>query len=231
MRNLILTLMGAAAIAAVTIPANADHGEAPIEGIVQNFFELEKPVAAPDTPVVSKDEGPITLDRFRGKFVVLNFWATWCGPCIRELPSLSRLNAQFAGDDFAVVLISQDRGGFKQTDRFLKKLKIDIPDAFIDEKLKYSRAIGVRSLPTTILLGPDGNEVGRLTGSAEWDEPEAVALIDFYREHAKNLPAGDPAEEKPVESKPAETGAVLEEKPDSEAKAGSCANKPASTAG
>ena len=125
MRNFLLTLMGAAAVIAVTMPANADHGEAPIEGIVQNFFELDKPVAAPPTPVVSKDEGPITLDRFRGKFVVLNFWATWCGPCIRELPSLSRLNEQFAGDDFAVVLISQDRGGFKQTDRFLKKLKIE----------------------------------------------------------------------------------------------------------
>ena len=204
MRNFFLTLMGAAAIIAVTMPASADHGEAPIEGIVQNFFELDKPVAAPPTPVVSKDEGPITLDRFRGKFVVLNFWATWCGPCIRELPSLSRLNAQFAGDDFAVVLISQDRGGFKQTDRFLKKLKIDIPDAFIDEKLKYSKAIGVRSLPTTILIGPDGNEVGRLTGSAEWDEPEAVALISFYREHAKGTPA----------EKPAETGAVMEKKSD-----------------
>jgi thiol-disulfide isomerase/thioredoxin len=192
MRNILLRLMGAAAVIAVAMPANADHGEAPIEGIVQNFFELDKPVAAPPTPVVSKDEGPITLDRFQGKFVVLNFWATWCGPCIRELPSLNRLNAQFAGDDFAVVLISQDRGGFKQTDRFLKKLKIDIPDAFIDEKLKFSRAIAVRSLPTTILIGPDGNEVGRLTGSAEWDEPEAIALIDFYRAHFK---------------KPAETGA------------------------
>ncbi|MFT5180949.1 MAG: thiol-disulfide isomerase/thioredoxin [Alphaproteobacteria bacterium] len=192
MRNILLRLMGAAAVIAVAMPANADHGEAPIEGIVQNFFELDKPVAAPPTPVVSKDEGPITLDRFQGKFVVLNFWATWCGPCIRELPSLNRLNAQFAGDDFAVVLISQDRNGFKQTDRFLKKLKIDIPDAFIDEKLKFSRAIGVRSLPTTILIGPDGNEVGRLTGSAEWDEPEAIALIDFYRAHFK---------------KPAETGA------------------------
>ena len=199
MRNFFLTLMGAAAVIAVTMPANADHGEAPIEGIVQNFFELDKPVAAPPTPVVSKDEGPITLDRFRGKFVVLNFWATWCGPCIRELPSLNRLNAKFAGDNFAVVLISQDRGGFKQTDRFLKKLKIDIPDAFIDEKLKYSRAIGVRSLPTTILIDPDGNEVGRLTGSAEWDEPEAIALIDFYRAHVK---------------KPAETGSATEAKPE-----------------
>ena len=181
------------------MPANAEDGEPPIEGIVQNFEPLDKPLPAPPTPVVSKDEGPITLDRFQGKFVVLNFWATWCGPCIRELPSLNRLNAQFAGDDFAVVLISQDRGGFKQTGRFLKKLKVDIPDNFIDEKLKFSRAIAVRSLPTTIFLGPDGKEIGRLVGSAEWDEPEAVALIDYYRKHT---------------GKSAETGSLSEGKPE-----------------
>lgn len=183
MRKIFLTLIGAVAVIAAAMPANAGDGEAPIIGIVQNFIPLDKPLPAPPTPVVSKDEGPITLDRFQGKFIVLNFWATWCGPCIRELPSLNRLNAQFAGDDFAVVLISQDRGGFKQTDRFLKKLKVDIADNFIDEKLKFSRAIAVRSLPTTIFLGPDGKEIGRLVGSAEWDEPEAVALIDYYRKH------------------------------------------------
>ena len=199
MRKTFLTLIGVVAVFAATTSANAGDGEPPIEGIVQNFIPLDKPLPAPSTPVVSKDEGPITLDRFQGKFIVLNFWATWCGPCIRELPSLHRLNAQFAGDDFAVVLISQDRGGFKQTDRFLKKLKIDIPDAFIDEKLKFSRAIAVRSLPTTILLGPDGNEVGRLVGSAEWDEPEAVALIDYYRKHT---------------DKTSKTGSLVEEKPD-----------------
>ena len=213
MRNSFLTLTGAIALVAATVSAQAEHGEAPIEGIVQNFFELEEPIAAPDTPVVSKDEGPITLDRFEGKFVVLNFWATWCGPCIRELPSLDRLNAKFAGDDFAVVLISQDRGGFKQTDRFLKKLKVTIPDNFIDEKLKYSRAIGVRSLPTTILIGPDGKEVGRLAGAAEWDEPEAVALIEFYRAHFKDGPqtgAADDSQPDAAAPAPATDAAVSE---------------------
>ena len=194
-----LTLIGAVAVIAAAMPASAGDGEPPIEGSVQNFIPLDKPLPAPPVPVASKDAGPITLDRFQGKFVVLNFWATWCGPCIRELPSLHRLNAQFAGDDFAVVLISQDRGGFKQTDRFLKKLEVDIADNFIDEKLKLSRAIAVRSLPTTIFLGADGKEIGRLVGSAEWDEPEAVALIDYYRKHTE---------------KTAKTGGVIEEKPE-----------------
>ena len=115
---------------------------------------------------------------------VVNFWATWCGPCIRELPSLARLNTALGGETAQVVLVSQDRGGFKQTDRFLKKLQVDFPDSFIDERLKFSRAIGVVSLPTTILIGPDGKEVGRLVGHAEWDSPEALALIDWYRNGA-----------------------------------------------
>lgn len=163
----------------------ADSGP-PIEGQVQNYESLDPPLAVPDVTVLARGDGPITLDRFKGKFVVLNFWATWCGPCIRELPSLERLNTELGGEKAQVVLISQDRGGFKQTDRFLKKLKVDFPDNFIDERLKLSRAIGVASLPTTILIGPDGLEVGRLVGSAEWDSPEALALINWYIDKAGN---------------------------------------------
>ena len=159
--------------------ADADSGP-PIEGQVQNYEPLDPPLAVPDVTVLAQKDGPITLDRFKGKFVVLNFWATWCGPCIRELPSLERLNTELGGENAQVVLISQDRGGFKQTDRFLKKLKVDFPDNFIDERLKFSRAIGVVSLPTTILIGPDGMELGRLVGTAEWDSREALNLINWY---------------------------------------------------
>lgn len=163
--------------------AAADSGP-PIAGQVQNYEPLATPVAVPDVTVLDREDGPVTLDRFKGKFVVLNFWATWCGPCIRELPSLARLNTALGGKTAQVVLVSQDRGGFKQTDRFLKKLQVEFPDNFIDERLKFSRAIGVVSLPTTILIGPDGKEVGRLVGHAEWDSPEALALIDWYRNGA-----------------------------------------------
>lgn len=168
---------------AVSGTATADSGP-PIEGQMLNYEPLKERLGTPDVTVLSKADGPVTLDQFKGKFVVLNFWATWCGPCIRELPSLERLNTELGGEKAQVVLISQDRGGFKQTDRFLKKLKVDFPDNFIDERLKFSRAIGVVSLPTTILIGPDGKEVGRLVGAAEWDSPEALALVNWYLDEA-----------------------------------------------
>jgi thiol-disulfide isomerase/thioredoxin len=152
----------------------------PIEGQVQNFEAFPEPLETTDVPVLTKSGGTTTLAQFRGKFVVLNFWATWCGPCIRELPSLERLNAALPDDRAQVVLISQDRGGFKQTERFLRKLEVSFPDNFVDERLKFSRAIGVVSLPTTILIAPDGKEIGRLVGTAEWDSPEALALVNWY---------------------------------------------------
>lgn len=171
-------------------PAMAESGP-PIEGQVQNYEAFPEPLETSDVTVLTKDGGKTTLEQFKGKFVVLNFWATWCGPCIRELPSLERLNTALPDDKAQVVLISQDRGGFKQTERFLNKLNVNFPDNFVDERLKFSRSIGVVSLPTTVLIAPDGKEVGRLVGSAEWDSPEALALVNWYLDQdAKALKSG-----------------------------------------
>lgn len=175
------------AIAVSLAPLGAVQAESgpPVEGQVQNFEVFPEPIATTDVTVLTKDGGKTTLDRFKGKYVVLNFWATWCGPCIRELPSLERLDAALPDDTAQVVLVSQDRGGFKQTERFLKKLDVNFPDNFVDERLKFSRALGVVSLPTTLLIGPDGKEVGRLVGHAEWDSPEALALVNWYLDRDK----------------------------------------------
>jgi len=182
MLKLFLTVIGVTSIF-VSVSAYSDHGKPPIKGIVNNFIELRRPAPAPITPLLSRNQGQINLESFHGKFVLLNFWATWCVPCVRELPSLSRLNAQFSDKNFQVVLVSQDRAGFKQTDTFIEEHKIDIPQAFIDNKLKYSRAMDINSIPTTILIGTDGVEIGRLVGSIEWDHKEAIALINYYLGH------------------------------------------------
>jgi thiol-disulfide isomerase/thioredoxin len=163
----------------ISAAVSAESGP-PIEGQVQNYEAFPEPIETSDVTVLTKDGGKTTLEQFKGKFVVLNFWATWCGPCIRELPSLERLDAALPDDKAQVVLVSQDRGGFKQTERFLNKLNVNFPDNFVDERLKFSRSIGVVSLPTTILIAPDGKEVGRLVGTAEWDSPEALALVNWY---------------------------------------------------
>lgn len=173
-----------APLMAKTGAVQAESGP-PVEGQVQNFEVFPAPIETTDVTVLTRDGGKTTLGQFRGKYVVLNFWATWCGPCIRELPSLERLDAALPDDKAQVVLVSQDRAGFQQTDRFLKKLGVSFPDNFVDERLKFSRALGIVSLPTTLLIGPDGKEVGRLVGHAEWDSPEALALVNWYLDRDK----------------------------------------------
>lgn len=153
----------------------------PITGSVQNFIPFDEPIAAPLVALATKDGGEQTFEDYRGKLVVVNFWATWCGPCVREMPTLSQLRERFADDDdFAFVIVSQDRGGWKDIARFMKRQKLDFPNSLLDDKLKLSKEMQVRSLPVVAIIDRDGNEVGRLVGGAEWDSPEAIELIEYY---------------------------------------------------
>ncbi|HEY6085475.1 MAG TPA: TlpA disulfide reductase family protein [Nitrospira sp.] len=110
-----------------------------------------------------------------GKVVLLNFWATWCGPCKEEMPSLARLQAQFDPARVRVVTVTADMHvqGIKQ---FLTHLGINLPVLF-DEDQEVSRSFMVRGLPTTVLIAPDGRPLGRAVGPRAWDSDESVALV------------------------------------------------------
>ena len=179
-RGAVISGMVATALSAPLSSSGARADEPPISGSVQNFTAYDEPVPAPDTPFSTENDGERTLVDFRGRVVVVNFWATWCGPCIRELPSLERLQAGLGSDRFQVALFSQDRDGWPRVNKFLKKLKIASPDSYLDVKLKFARAMGVRGLPVTAIIDAEGNELGRVSGAAEWDTPEAFALIQHY---------------------------------------------------
>jgi thiol-disulfide isomerase/thioredoxin len=118
-----------------------------------------------------------------GKVVLVNFWATWCGPCKEEMPSLARLQKQLDPTQFVLLTVTTDlqRQGIAH---FLSQLGVSLPVLF-DEDQDVSRSFMVRGLPTTIVIARDGALVGRAVGPRAWDGPEAVALMRQVMESGK----------------------------------------------
>ena len=130
---------------------------------------------APVTQFKDPDGGDISLADFRGVPVLVNLWASWCAPCVKELPTLSRLHG--AGGAIQVAAISQDNGPQASVVAFLAKAKADGLTPYQDPEMKLSGALGAQILPTTILYDKDGFEVWRYVGDLDWTSPEAAKLL------------------------------------------------------
>ena len=154
--------------------------ESLITGQVANFTLNEQAKPTPEVVFLDGTGQSRSFTDFAGKVVLVNFWATWCAPCIREMPALARLDAELGGDNFRVVAISIDRQGMPVVEKFYKKHGIEGLEPFVDTKNAVPRKLRVVGLPTTVLLGRDGQEIGRLVGGAEWDSPEAIKLIRHF---------------------------------------------------
>jgi len=133
-------------------------------------------------------ERTVGLSDFRGRFVLLNVWATWCGPCREEMPSLDRLQAMLGGPDFVVVPLSIDLDGLAAVRDFYAELGLEELGIYLDEHHMAVPSLGVIGIPTTLLVDPQGREIGRKAGPAEWDSPEVVAAI---RRHLPEATTGN----------------------------------------
>lgn len=168
----------AAALILAAFPARA---EPPLEGVfTENFTLMEEPAPAPDTPVQRLDGTAATLGDFRGEVVLLNFWATWCAPCLREMPSLERLEEALQDRPFRVVAVSTDRGGGAAVRPFLERLGLDDITILLDPRSRLAADMGLRGLPTTYVLDHEARVIGGMEGPAEWDSSEARALVEYY---------------------------------------------------
>lgn len=163
------------------------YGDPPsFVGEQRNFFWRQKPGALdPYEFTLIGTEGKSSLADFEGKVVLLNFWATWCPPCVEEMPDLNALQGMRGGDDFQVVTLSLDNEGTEVVTKFLKKNDLGNLAPYLGNGRKTFQHFRLALLPTTLLLGPDGTIWGTLSGAADWDSDEAIALID----HARTLAA------------------------------------------
>jgi thiol-disulfide isomerase/thioredoxin len=130
-----------------------------------------------DEPFRDAEANEVSLSDFTGQVVLLNFWATWCPPCRAEMPSLDRLAGEMAGDGLAVIALSTDRGGVERIAEFYDEIGVANLSIYQDPRGRLPRKAGAIGLPVTLLLDRDGREVARVTGDAEWDSPEAKALV------------------------------------------------------
>lgn len=145
-------------------------------GQVKGVDRSHKAKPAPDVAFKDPNGGDVTLGDFRGKPLLVNLWATWCAPCVKELPTLDRLSRS-KGGALQVLAISQDMGPHPSVEAFLATHKIDDLKSYQDSKMALSGALGAEVLPTSILYDARGREVWRYVGDLDWTSPDAARLL------------------------------------------------------
>ncbi|QDO96432.1 TlpA family protein disulfide reductase [Ferrovibrio terrae] len=178
MKRFLTVLAAVCAMAGSAMAADLPRQELPRLGEMQKFSVSAERKPAALAEFLDPNDRPVTLEAFRGKVVLLNLWATWCVPCREEMPALDRLQAKRGSKDFAVVAVAQDRSGRAKVEIFLGQIGARHLASYLDTSMKSGRAWGTIGLPTSILIDRQGREIGRLIGAAEWDQADALRLID-----------------------------------------------------
>jgi thiol-disulfide isomerase/thioredoxin len=135
------------------------------------------PVDVSQVVFTDPEGGEHMLADWQGKYVLVNFWATWCAPCRKEMPMLDALQAEFGGETFEVVTIATGRNAVPAIKRFFEEIGVSHLPILLDPKQELAREMAVLGLPITIILNPGGQEIARLRGDAEWDGESAKAII------------------------------------------------------
>lgn len=168
--------LGLALMAVMVAVAEPVFGAEAPQGLILH----PEPKPVPEIQFQDGEGKELTLADFHGKVVLLNIWATWCGPCREEMPTLDRLQAKLGGSDFEVLALSIDRDGIPAITRFFGEVGVRYLTMYLDSSAKAAPALGAVGLPTSLLIDREGREIGRLVGPAEWDSPEMVEFIRSY---------------------------------------------------
>lgn len=147
---------------------------------LDGFSLLTDPPPIPDIVMLDEAGGDVTFEAFRGKVVVFNLWATWCPPCIAEMPDLNALQETFADREFVVVPVASGKQGRESPADFLRKRNLSALTTYYDADSNFLRTFGLDTLPTTFILDKSGRMRGGVVGMAEWQSDEAKILIQAF---------------------------------------------------
>jgi len=169
------TLLCLTLLTGLTINVKADWQQPELS---HNLSRINKVIHASDFELLDMDEEPVRLSDYKGKVVLLNFWATWCPPCVREMPSMERLQNKVASEKFAVLAVNQMESA-DDVFAFTGQLAVDPTFKIIfDSDSKVSQRYAVRGLPTTYLIDKKGNIRYRAVGGREFDHVAVVSIIN-----------------------------------------------------
>lgn len=146
-------------------------------GAIENFTLHKAPKTMSDDRFFSLKGEETQLKDFAGDAILLNHWAMWCAPCIREMPSILRLSQKVKGKNITVIPLSMDRVGVKKTAQFVKKKNWLGANFYNNKKMTIARKSHISGIPATQILNKEGLEIGRLVGTYEWDSQEVVDLL------------------------------------------------------
>ena len=158
-----------------------DFRAAYLQDPLNKFTRHAEPQVVPDIAFNDADGRPVRLSDWRGQLVLLNIWATWCGPCKAEMPSLDRLQAKLGGKEFTVLALSTDRGGPQAPAQFFSRESITHLKVFNDKTGEAAIRMKEPGLPLSIVLNEEGQEIARLFGPMEWDSPEMIAQLEAWK--------------------------------------------------
>ncbi len=133
--------------------------------------------SAPSVSFIDPEGRNHTLAEFRGRYVLLNLWGTWCAPCVRELPALAKLATQLPAQRMSVVAVAIPPGDVASARAFLAEHDAGDLAVYFDDQRAFLKSFRAFALPVTVLIDPDGREVARVFGAEEWDAPDAVAYL------------------------------------------------------
>ena len=164
--------------ATAPLPLPSGPGANPLSrGEMAAFVFRKDPEAPAEFTFTDSTGAQRTLGDWKGKVVLLNLWATWCAPCVKEMPSLDRLQKELGSNKFEVVALSVDRAGAEGSRKFFDRVGVKSLNIYVDPTSRTTTQLKAVGLPATLLIDAKGREVGRLTGPAEWDSEDAKRLI------------------------------------------------------
>jgi len=179
----------AALLLAASLPAAAKNNPPPLDGHSGQFTIIEPAEIPAPVPFEDGMGKEVTLGDFRGKVVLLNFWATWCAPCVVEMPWLDQLAREMSDQPFEVVAISLDQAGRKKVIPFFQRHGLETLEIYTDPGQRVGAInppensgapFALFGMPTTYVIGKSGAVMGYIQGAVDWRSEEARALLDYY---------------------------------------------------